>query len=68
MIIPELGSSRTIKLVVMDYSTDMVHFFDVDVNTNIDEEYLTMLGFHPSSCSWMTSKNIEILHHRGLYK
>ena len=47
-------------LVILDYSNSTVHFYKVDNNANIDEEYIKILGFNPDECSWMFAKNIEI--------
>ena len=47
-------------LVILNYNTASVHFYKVNDNTNIDEEYIKILGFNPDECSWMFAKNIEI--------
>lgn len=47
-------------LVILNYNTASVHFYKIDNNTNIDEEYIKILGFNPDECSWMFAKNIEI--------
>ena len=33
------------KLVIIDYSDLSVHFYDIDSEANIDEDYLEELGF-----------------------
>lgn len=56
------------KLVILDYSTAEVHFFTVDSEAVIDEDYLRKLGFHPSMCSYMFSKNLGIKSHTEILK
>ena len=55
-------------LVILDYSTGSVHFYKVDNNINIDEEYIKILGFNPDECSWMFAEDIEIIKHKGILK
>ena len=47
-------------LVILNYNTASVHFYKVDNNANIDEEYIEILGFNADECSWMLAKNVEI--------
>ena len=56
------------KLVILDYSNDSVHFYNVASNVDIDEEYISNLGFHPSNCHWMFNKSIDIFYHKGILK
>ena len=56
------------KLVILEYSTQTVHVYNVDPEANIDEEYISNLGFHTSECSWMFGEAIEIIRHGGLLK
>lgn len=56
------------KLVVIDYSDTSVHFFDIDSEANIDEEYISNLGFHTSNCSWMFAEEMYIEFHNGILK
>ena len=48
------------ELVIIDYNKLAVHFYKVDCDANIDEDYIKKLGFNPDECSWMFAKNIEI--------
>ncbi len=54
-------------LVILDYSTPSVHFYNISPSVVVDEEYIESLGFHLSSCSWMTG-NMDIFHHKGILK
>lgn len=56
------------ELIILDYSTATVHIYNVDPGVNIDEEYISNLGFHTSNCSWMFGEDIEIIRHKGLLK
>ena len=53
-------------LVILDYSTSTVHFYRVDNNANIDENYIEKLGFNPNECSWMFAEDIGIIKHKGV--
>ena len=53
------------KLVIIDYSTTSVHFFDIETTEDIDIEEL---GFKESQCSWMFSEEMEIIHHKNPIK
>ena len=55
-------------LVIIDYSTLSVHFYKVDSDANIDEYYITKLGFNPDGCSWMFAEDIGIIKHKGILK
>lgn len=55
-------------LVIIDYSTLSVHFYKVDSDANIDEDYITKLGFNTNSCSWMFAEDIGIIKHKGIIK
>lgn len=55
-------------LVILDYSTLSVHFYKVDSDANIDEDYIIKLGFNTDECSWMFAEDIEIIKHKGVLK
>ena len=56
------------QLVILDYNTLTVNIYNVDSEANIDEEYISNLGYHASECSWMVGQNIDIIKHRGILK
>ena len=56
------------KLVVLDHSNSSVHFYNVDSEANIDEEYIESIGHHASNCSWMFAEDLDIFHHKGILK
>ena len=55
-------------LVILDYSTLTVHFYKVDFNADINDDYIEKLGFNPDSCSWMFAEDIDIIKHKGILK
>ena len=55
-------------LVIIDYSTLSVHFYKVDKDTNINDDYIEKLGFNTNECSWMFAEDIEIIKHKGILK
>lgn len=53
------------KLVILDYGSNKVHFYNVDREAPIDEQYIEDLGLYDSnSCYWMVG-DFEIIHHKG---
>ena len=56
------------RLVIIDYTACSVHFYHVDSTANIDEEYISNLGYSPSGCSWMSGEDIDIQFHKGILK
>lgn len=54
------------ELVILDYSTSTVHFYKVDSNADIDEEYIERLGYNTGCCSWMFGEEIDIFKHKGV--
>ena len=55
-------------LVIIDYSTLSVHFYKVDNDADINEDYIEKLGFNTNECSWMFAENIDIIKHKGICK
>ena len=53
-------------LVILNYNTSEVHFYRVDPNVNIDEDYIRKLGHNPDECSWMQGEYIDIIRHKGI--
>ena len=49
---------------MIDYSDKSVHVWDVDPEVEINEEYVSNLGFHLSEVSWMGDDNISIHFHK----
>lgn len=56
------------ELVIMDYSKSDVHFYKVNPNTDIDEEYIRELGYNPDECSWMFDISIGVFKHKDTLK
>ena len=55
-------------LVILDYSTLTVHFYKIDSNADINDDYLEKLGFDTNECSWMFAEDIEVIKHKGILK
>ena len=53
-------------LVILDYNNSTLHFYKVDNNANIDENYIEKLGFNTNECSWMFAEDIGIIKHKGI--
>ena len=53
-------------LVILDYNNSTLHFYKVDNNANIDENYIEKLGFNTNECSWMFAEDIGIIKHKGV--
>ena len=52
------------ELVILDYNTSEVHFYKIDIDTEVDESYIDSLGHNPNCCSWMVSEFINIIKHK----
>ena len=55
-------------LVILDYSTLTVHFYKIDSNADINDDYIEKLGFNTNECSWMFAEDIDIFKHKGILK
>lgn len=54
------------KLVVLDYSSSSVHFFDIPSDIEVDDCLVETLGFSLSNCYWMLSDHINYIFHERL--
>ena len=55
-------------LVILDFNNAKVHFYKVDNNTNINDDYIENLGFNINECSWMYAEDIDVFKHKGIIK
>ena len=55
-------------LVILDFNNATVHFYKVDKDTNINDDYIEKLGFNTNECSWMFAEDIEVIKHKGRLK
>ena len=55
-------------LVILDYSTLTVHFYKIDSNADINDDYIEKLGFNTNECSWIFAEDIEVIKHKGILK
>ena len=55
-------------LVILDYSTSTVHFYKVDANADINDDYIEKLGFNINDCSWIFAEDVEVIKHKGILK
>ena len=54
------------EVVIMDFSTSTIHFYQIDSDRVIDNDFILNLGFNPSSCSWIYDKFIDVRKHRNI--
>ena len=55
------------KLIILDYKNKVVHDYIISSNINIDEEYISKLGFD-SNCEWMCGEDVDIIFHKEVLK
>ena len=55
-------------LVILDFNNATVHFYKVDKDTNINDDYIEKLGFNINECSWMYAEDIDVFKHKGIIK
>ena len=46
----------------------MVHFYKVDNSVEIDEGYISNIGYNPSNCAWMFGDHIDTFKHKNILK
>ena len=51
------------ELVILNYATSEVHFYRIDYDTEVNEDYIKKLGHNPNECSWMFGEFINIIKH-----
>lgn len=56
------------QLAILDFNTQEIHIYFCDPEADINEEYISNLGYHTSECSWMFGENISIHHHKEILK
>ena len=56
------------ELVIIDYNKSAIHFYKVDNDVDINEDYIEKLGFNTNECSWMFAENLEVIKHKGICK
>lgn len=54
--------SKLIKLVILDYSTNIVHIYHVPAETEITDSYIEKLGFKLSQVNYILG-NLDIIFH-----
>ena len=55
-------------LIIVDFNKSSIHFYKVDYDADIDEDYLEKLGFNTNECFWMFAEDMEIIKHKGILK
>ena len=55
-------------LVILDFNNVTVHFYKVDKDTNINDDYIEKLGFDTNECSWIFAEDVEVIKHKGILK
>ena len=55
-------------LVILDFNNATVHFYKVDKDTNINDDYIEKLGFDTNECSWIYAEDVEVIKHKGILK
>lgn len=56
------------ELVIINYNTSEVHFYKVDPDVIVNDDYISLLGHNPDECSWMQSDELSIIKHKGILK
>ena len=55
-------------LVILDFNNATIHFYKVDSNADINDDYIEKLGFNTNECSWIFAEDIEVIKHKGILK
>lgn len=51
------------KLVILDYSSGSIHFYDIKDDTEVNDFFIAGLGHRSNDCYWMIGDNIPIYYH-----
>lgn len=54
------------KLIILNFTTCSVDIYDVDSDADIDEEYISRLGYSINSIEWMIGEGMSIHYHKGV--
>ena len=54
------------KLVILDYNKGIVHYYNVEKEVEINEEYINNLGFNSDEICWMCGEKLIIFEHNGI--
>lgn len=57
----------TKTLMVLDYASGAVHFYNHEETAEVNDEVVSSLGFNLDECCWMDGKNIQMVTHSGTY-
>ena len=52
------------ELIILNYDTLEVHFYKIDRNIEVTEDFIESLGHNPDECSWMFGEFINIIKHK----
>ena len=52
------------ELVILNYDTLEVHFYKIDNDIEVTEDFIKSLGHNPDECSWMFGEFINIIKHK----
>lgn len=52
------------ELVILNYGTLEVHFYKINNDIEVTEDFINSLGHNPDECSWMTGEFINIIKHK----
>lgn len=52
------------ELVILNFNTSEVHFYKIEYDIDVNEEYIKKLGHNPDECSWMCGEFINIIKHK----
>ena len=58
-------SVKTNKLVILDYSTCLMHLYRVDANVFVNPKFIRNLGYNPDNVVYMFG-DIETRNHKGI--
>ena len=56
------------RLIILDYTTCNVDVYDVDSDADIDEEYISNIGYNTDNCYWMFWEEMEVTFHKEILR
>lgn len=60
----------TEKLVILEYGVQdlSIHIYNTDTDTNVDEDFISTLGYEPDRCTWAFGTEVYVVEHKERIK
>lgn len=56
------------QLVILNYTTSTIDIYNIENLVDVNDDYLSSLGYNPDECSWMWSDELKVKFHSKTLK